>query len=85
MSDFSSQYEFGQSAHSLDERRFGIVVVAVVEINMVGLKPLQGLVASDADVVGSKSSAIGFEANFGGDHEIVPIAAARHPVADDGL
>jgi hypothetical protein len=85
MSDFSSQYEFGQCAHSLAERRIGIVEVAVVQINVVGLESLQGLIAGHADVVGSEPGAIGLKAHFGGDDEIIPIAASRHPIADEGF
>ena len=64
------------------DRRVGVVVVGVHDVDVVRLQPLERLLGARTDVLRRQPAVA---AQLGGDDELVAIAARGQPLPDDAL
>ena len=85
VADLALPHQLVEGGKRFFEGRVGVVEVGVVEIDVVGLQSLERVLAGRGDVLRRKSLALGMLRDLGRDHDLVAVAAALHPVADDRL
>ena len=76
------RYQRRERRHRLLERRAGIVLVRVVEVDRIGPEPRQRRVRRGRDVRGAQALAAGSLADLRRDHEVVPapVPASQRPM-----
>ena len=75
-----------EGAQRLLQRRVGVVPVRVIQIDVVGLQPLERGMRLAADVVGPQVAVrIATAADLRGEHDLVAVAAVFQPAPEDRL
>ena len=85
MLDFAGLHEAVSVTYLLDDGNVFVVVMCVVQVDIIGLKTLQGFRQGSFDIFDAETRTRWQSTHFGSDDEVVPVTASRVPFTENLL